>query len=302
MLYLWIAILSHLLFAVNSVIDKFLLNEKRIGHPASYAFAIGILSLVVLVLIPFGFFMPSFSNILLALTAGTLFTFALLFLFVTLKAGEASRVVPVVGGFVAFFTLVFAYFLVGERLGAGDLAAFAFLVLGMFLMARGSGGTQQAFRPRDYFTAILAAGFFGLSFVLTKIVFNQIGFISGLIWTRFGMAAGALLLLLYPESRQAIRGSFRRSSREQRLGWFVTGQAVGAVAGLAQNYAIALGSVSIVNALQGTQFAFLFVLTVILSLWYPAVLKEELARAIFIKKVIAIILISLGVAILALRL
>lgn len=301
MLYLWIAILSHLLFAVNSVIDKFLLNEKRIGHPASYAFAIGLLSLVVVVLIPFGFFIPSFSNILLALAAGTLFTFALLFLFTTLKAGEASRVVPVVGGFVAFFTLMFAYFLVGERLGARDLAAFALLVLGMFLM-RGSKETQQAFRPRDYFTAILAAGFFGLSFVLTKIVFNQIGFISGLIWTRFGMAAGALLLLLYPESRQAIIGSFRRSSREQRLGWFVTGQAVGAVAGLAQNYAIALGSVSIVNALQGTQFAFLFVLTVILSLWYPAVLKEELARAILIKKVIAIILISLGVAILALRL
>lgn len=299
MLYIWIAITSHLLFAINSVIDKFLLHEKRIGHPASYAFAIGILSLLAVALVPFGFFVPSVARMLLALTAGALFTFSLLTLFMALKAGEASRVVPVVGGFVAFFTLVFAFVLVDERLLPKDLLAFVFLVLGMILMAGRNAQGSRTFKLQNYAVAIFAAILFGLSFALTKMVFNQMGFINGLIWTRFGMGVGALLLLLPGSFREAILSNFHKEPKEQRLGLFITGQAIGALAGVAQNYAIALGSVSIVNALQGTQFVFLFFLTTVLSVRFPNILREEVGQGVLIRKIAAIIVISLGVVVLA---
>ncbi len=55
MLFIWVAIFAYFLFAINAVIDKYLLHQSRIGHPATYAFAIGTLSLVVIVLVPFGF-------------------------------------------------------------------------------------------------------------------------------------------------------------------------------------------------------------------------------------------------------
>jgi hypothetical protein len=74
---------------------------------------------------------------------------------------------------------------------------------------------------------------------------------------------------------------------------------LGAVAGLLQNYAIAIGSVVIVNALQGFQFVFLLVITSVMSLYYPKVLKEKVTPQILTLKVFAIFLITLGLTLIA---
>ena len=73
----------------------------------------------------------------------------------------------------------------------------------------------------------------------------------------------------------------------------------GGLAGLLQNYAISLGSVTLVNAMQGTQYAFLLVMAILLSRYYPRVLKEQISFAIFLQKIAAIILISGGLYFLA---
>jgi threonine/homoserine/homoserine lactone efflux protein len=49
-----------------------------------------------------------------------------------------------------------------------------------------------------------------------------------------------------------------------------------------------------VNALQGTQFAFLFLLTWGLSRWFRRVLDEDLSRRAVFGKVTAVILIGAG--------
>lgn len=300
MTYIWIAIFAYLLFAISAVIDKFLLREKQFGHPAKYAFAIGMLSLLaVVVLAPFGFFVPSFFNIGYSLVAGALFTFALLAFFKALKEGETSRIVPVQGGFVPFFTLLLAFFLLDERLSGIDLLAFGCLVGGSFLISREGGNRNKKEKQTGMWGwAIVAAFLFALSFTLTKQIFGFIGFVNGLIWTRFGMAAGAILLLLSSGARAGIFQK-RKFLQTQTGALFLVGQGIGALAGLAQNYAIAKGSVTIVNALQGTQFALLLGLVTILSLWYPKVLKEKISRPVITQKIAAVFLISLGVAMLA---
>ncbi len=297
MLFIWVAIFAYFLFAINAVIDKYLLHQSRIGHPATYAFAIGTLSLVVIVLVPFGFEILPAEVILLAILAGALFTFAILCFFGALKNGEASRVVPIEGGFVPFFTLIFAYVLVGERLVRTDLWALALLIFGTLLITHETAKWRSRYKLDNILLAIFAALLFALSFTLTKQVFNYTGFINGLIWTRFGMAFGSLALLLDNEFRRAIFGQVHKTKHNTGV-WFLGGQAIGALAGLLQNYAISLGSVSIVNALQGTQFAFLLAMTSFISLSHPKVVKEKFNRHILLQKAIAIILISIGVIIL----
>lgn len=296
--FVWIAIFAYVLFAVNAVIDKFLLHKKRIDEPATYAFAIGVLSLAAIVLIPFGFTIPSVDEAMLSLTAGIFFTFALYLFFSALKLSEASRVVPVQGGFVPFFTLIFAYFVIGERLTADDLLAFGLLVAGSVLIGKGSKGRKGSKRRNWISYALGAALLFAMSFTMTKAVFETLGFINGFIWTRLGMAAGALLLFTDPKSRQAILVQIHSTSHNTGT-LFIAGQIIGALAGMAQNFAIAQGSVTIVNALQGTQFVFVLGLTAFLSLWHPQILKEESSQKILIRKIAAVALISIGVAVLA---
>lgn len=298
--YIFVAIFAYSLFAVNAVIDKFLLHKRRIGHPATYAFTIGMLSLAVLVLAPFGLSFSGWEFTALALTAGMFFTFALFLFFSSLKIAETSRVVPIQGGFVPFFTLILAYLVLGERLGETDIVAIGLLLGGSVLITTGKGNEGQGGERGAWVRLALGAAFlFALSFTMTKSVFDMLGFINGFIWTRFGMAIGALLMLFDPDARKAIFSQIHRTSPQTGF-LFITGQIVGALAGIGQNFAIALGSVTIVNALAGTQFVFLFILTALLSIWSPKILREEISSPILVRKGLATALISAGVAILAL--
>ena len=88
-----IAIFAYFLNAVAITIDKFLLS-KKIPNPAVYAFFIATLSLLALVLIPFGFHFYSLAQILIALIAGLIFTFALLYLFSALSQWRHTCTYP----------------------------------------------------------------------------------------------------------------------------------------------------------------------------------------------------------------
>ena len=57
-------------------------------------------------------------------------------------------------------------------------------------------------------------------------------------------------------------------------------------------------SVTIVNAMQGTQYAFLLILTLFLSRYFPSVLKEKASGPILLQKILAIVLISCGLIVL----
>ncbi len=54
MLWLYVMILSQLIFAIVTLADKYLLSSKNIGNPVAYAFYVGVMSIAVLWILPFG--------------------------------------------------------------------------------------------------------------------------------------------------------------------------------------------------------------------------------------------------------
>lgn len=112
MSWIIIVITAHLLNAGSFLVDKFLL-VKAIPKPVVYAFWIGVLGIVSVLLLPFGFVMPSASDLAFALVAGVFFELALLSFFTSLQWLETSRVVPVVGGLQPLLILAFAFFFLG---------------------------------------------------------------------------------------------------------------------------------------------------------------------------------------------
>ena len=155
------------------------------------------------------------------------------------------------------------------------------------------GAKEKAKSHHWLFYSVLAGCLFALSFTLTKVVYLDQAFISGLVWTRFGLVLGALSILLLPRARKSI---FKTTGDVEKPAGvlFFSGQIIGAGAGILQSFAISLGSVTVVNALQGTQFGFLIVITAVLSRWHSNILKEDFSKSAVVKKVGAIILIGLG--------
>ena len=293
--WLIVVIGAHLLNAVAFLVDKFLL-ARTVPKPSVYAFFVGTLGGLTFVLLPFDFQIPTLWQGLLDLAAGGTFVLALLLFFTALKRGEASRVVPYIGGTIPIWTLIIAYLALGERLGRNELVAFAVLVVGSALITRGgSSGTSR--QRHAYASASLAALCFAASTVLMKEIFLQQAFIPGFVWSRAGAFLVAILILLHAPSRMAILRPAERP-RKQLFGLFIGGQVVGAVGFLSLQYAVSVASPTLVNALQGVQYGFLFILTATFGRTFPQ-LRERLTRPIVLQKMIALVVIAIGLAMLA---
>lgn len=296
MLFVWIAIFAYFLFAVNGVADKFLLGHV-VRHPIAYAFYIGITGPLTWLLAPFGLeILPSASDFLIAIVGGASFIIALYFFYVAVQKTTISRILPIEGGFVPFFTLILAYTILGERLSGQELLAFGLLVAGAILIAFKK--EQGQWHASALGSGIVAAFLFALSFTLTKYIFEQTNFVSGLIWTRLGFFLVSIIFLVPEATRRHILNIPKQTTAGNKLLYYGT-RLTGGLAGLLQNYAIAIGSVTIVNALQSTQYAVLLVMTALLSKYYPNILKEKFSGPILLQKILAIILIALGLWLLA---
>jgi hypothetical protein len=152
--------------------------------------------------------------------------------------------------------------------------------------------------------SIICAFFLSLSFVLIKYVYLALPFWTGFLWRSLGGFLMAIcFFILFPEVRKEIFKK-REKSSPKTAAIFLINQAVGGGASILQNWAVALAPlvyVAFINALQGVQYVFLLILTVFLSLKLPHILKEEISKGAILQKIVAILVIGGGLAILAFK-
>ncbi len=292
--WILIALLAYFIFAVVAIIDKFLLT-KAIPSPISYAFYVGLLSFFVVFFIPFGFSLLPLPLVLLALLTGAVFLGALIFFYQGVYKEEVSRVVMIIGGLTPIFIFLLSFVFLGERLAQREILAFLVLILGTILITFKKGVRYKA---KGLFSILLAAFLFALHAVMIKYIFLQEDFLNVFIWTRWGSFLAAFLLLIPANNRRLIFKSGKKVKTKNSF-LLVGGKALSGVGFVFVNYAIFQESVTLVNAIEGSRFAFVFLITLAISLVAPHVLKEEIKTSVLIRKIIAVFLIGLGLAILA---
>jgi len=293
------AISGYFLYAASTVADKFLLRQRATTNPIAYNFYIGILGVFAFVLAPFGLAWPGFWQFALDIFAGILFFLGLLFFYQALDINEPSRVTSIIGSLVPVLVLFFSYIFLAERLGFTQIMAFFLLVLGGFLISfkKLKSGLAGAMNGKKYI--IFAILTYAVYLILTKYIFIQQGFVTGFLWTRFGAFLAAISVLLYPGWRKVIFSSAAQTSFG--LGSLLIFAKVSAgIGSFFVHLAISRGSVSVINAMQGAEYAFLLILAIVFSKKFPQILKEEISGGILIQKIFAIILIGFGLSLLSL--
>ena len=284
--WLAFAIIAYFFAAVVAVIDKFLVHRKT-RSPIVYSFYTAILSAVVLVAWPFDFSFLSIQTTLIALFSGATFFLATFFYYSTMMKGAISRSASIIGGISPIIILFLSYFLLEERLPGFWIVSFFVLIFGSFLLAYGKGKIFSVY-------ALLAAVFYALTFFSAKLVYLDSSFINGLVWIRVGGLLVALGLLLFPFFKKILKANPLKVNKKIFL-FFVANKGLSAVSILILNYAISLGPVSIINAVQGIQYGMIFILAIFVSIWFPNFIKESLEFKIVARKIIGIALVSAGI-------
>ncbi len=298
LMWLILALIGHSAKALGFLGDK-LFVEKLLPNPKVLAFLSGIGGVFFLLFVPW-FLKPASSLVIfVSLVSGSLNIFALIYFYRAVDRDEISRVVPTIGSITPIAAFVFSYLILGERLYAQTFYAFVLLVLGGILIAFHSFKSRLQFKNYSLlFLEIWVGLLFALSAVLLKFAFQGTDDISAFLWSRIGSFGFAALLLLDPRVRSQVSFSGGKKSGTRNKVFYVLSRIFAGLAPLVIVAAISLGSVTLVNALQGIQYPLLFILAIIFSRRWPRIFQEEISRETIVQKSLATLCILLGLALL----
>lgn len=287
MSWLWIAIAAQLIIGSALVFDKLLLKPRSI-EPWGYTFWFGLLGLMAFLLLPFGFRPASPGIVLVALLGGVAFIAANFFGFSALEEAEASEALPLIGAIAPIFTLAASAYALHTRLGELDLIGFALLVAGGFVLAFSE---RRFLRPKTIAAIILSAFFLAGYSVASKLVFNVTTFVTGFFWLKIGGVISVLAMLAIPRIRRIIASSTFATTLPRRTLYFAN-RGYAALGSLLVSGAIFLAQPALVDATQNLRYLVIFALAWLL-------LRERFRGRILAGKISAVVLMTLGIALLA---
>lgn len=303
--YLWliVSILGYFAFALASLGDKIILGQS--ARPRAFTFFVGVLNILVIFLIPFvGLQIPSNYTMVWIILDAIIYVFGIYGMFSALEKFDVSRVIPAIGATQPIFIFALTWLFWGKQpFSFQQILAFLLLLFGTILVSLNRKG--DLFNKESIKISLVTALLFSLDFVFSKFVYLDMpsttqGFLQGFIWIRIASTAVAILFLLNPDFYKDVF-SKRKKTKPQTGLLFIIFQAVGGTATVLQSIAIALAPIAylaIINALRGTQYVFLFIFTVICTIFMPRVLKEDISKGIIIQKVVSILIIGLGLILL----
>ncbi len=265
----FVAVIAQGLIGISLVWDKVLLKHPGTRNLFSYVFWLGAMSVFGVVLVPFGYNGASFTVMWVAFVAGVVHLAGIFFYYATLKRGEASETLAIMGGFSPVATVAIGFPLLTRQLTGAQLFGFALMTAGGFVMFFSEKLPWAKLLP----PVLLASGFLGLVNVMEKVVYDQTNFVTGYVWFTIGTFAGAMALLIVPSWRRQIFAESGQDEPRNRF-WYFVNRFVSGVGSFLVFYAISLAHPALVDAISGVRYAVIFLGALLLTKLRPRWLKE----------------------------
>ena len=291
--WLFLSLVGAAALAVTGVIDKFILG-RYVRDPLAYLAALVVMQQILIVAIPvylgWGFVYP---QTLYALAAGgcqVVLWAAYLF---ALQVEETSRVAALVYVF-PIFVFIGAFLFLGETLAANDYAGGVLLVCSALLISYRpmQGGRPAVISPALKYMAVFWV--FTAAYALAaKYLLAFMNEWHLILWSSLGSMLAVLPFL----GRESVRNEFAAYFRGGPflLSALLADEVFDFLGRGAFIFAYALGSVALVSSVAALQPFITLVYVILLGLFVPGILQEELDRKTMALKTVAILLIVVGV-------
>jgi len=290
MSWILLSILAALTWTIVSIVDKYIL-AKWVKNPIVPVMILGIVNLLGGLLVYLIHDFPSLSciNIALSFLVGVFYILIAILYLKAVKIEEISRVIPLFY-LSSLFVLILAAIFLEEIFSLTKYLGIFILIIGAILISS-KDFTKISFGKAFWFM-ILASLIMAINVVITKYLLNFADFWTIFSYTRIGTALASIPIfyLGLPDLVSTLKEYGKRV-----IGVISLNQSLNLLGVLLIVKAFAIGYATLVNTLASVQPFFVLLFTVILSIFYPQILKEEIRKSTILIKLIAIILMFIGV-------
>lgn len=290
---IFFSILSPVIGGVNNYIDKILLAKYNISptvitiYGGIYGFLAGIFVLLIT-----GFYPIDLKSLIIILSSGFLTTIYLLPYYKALSLDEVSYVIPLFQLY-PIFVLALSFIIFSESLSWIQYVGCFFIIIGGFLISVEKLNNNIFKLRRANFYMLLSCFLFAVAQVLYKFGIREVPFWNSLPYEGFGISLGALLIVFFRNNFRKFKNETNKFKRKMYV-LMTLNEVVYLFARYTGYFAISLISVGIVSVLSGLQPVFVLIYGIVLSLWFPKIIKEAISKNVLIQKVMSIALMFIG--------
>ena len=298
------AIIAPFLWAVVNIADQYLIakysdrdKERSSGGLVIFSSVIGLVIALLIFVFTNGLFdIPLVDKLLLLLTGVLTIIWVVLYLF-ALEIEEVSRVVPWFLT-VPVFGYILGYLFLGETLNLEQVIGAIIIFVGLIIISVDWRETSKRVKKKPLLYMLAVSLTVAVSGIIFKYVTVENNFWVSSFWEYLGLGlSGVLIFFLMPERRK----EFMHMNRTGGLKIFVVNVAsefMTVSGNLLTNFALILAPVTLVFIVSAFQPAFVLLLTVIGTYMFPKIIKEDMSWQVLYPKIVAVIVMVIGSAIL----
>ncbi len=284
------ALLAPIIFAVCNIIDKYVLT-KKLKDPTSYNILALSLNVIPLATLPFFIRISLGFSAFLAIVNGFVLSGMFIIYNKAIMKEEATRIISLMYTqpiFVALFSLI----ILGEQQSLQKYLGIIILIASAILISYNR--TKGKFHLSYAILLILIyAVMSSLMKILTKYALYNVDYWGFFFWSIVGNFIGISLLVAVPLIRRRLTKQVIKLDKRTWL-FILASDVFWWFGSIIFFIALSIGYVSLTVALMSIQPLAVFILTLILTIHRPKVLREEISRGNIILKLLAIILIFIG--------
>ena len=285
-----------MLWAIVNHADKYLLSKYFKGNNVG---ALLIFSTVISLFVApiFYFINPGVLNVgskdvLLLVVSGILYSIAVLFYLYALQDGETSAVTPLFQ-LIPVFSFFIAFILLGETINGRQIMGSLAVILGSIIITL-DPGKIFFIKKRILFYMVLASFSIALYESFFKVAALDVGFIVSSFWQYVGVSLVGVFIFIFVKPYRVQFTSMIRARPGFMIAFNSLSEAVTIISNLLVNFALLLAPVVLVLAITNLQPIFVFIFGIILTLFFPKIGVENIAKRNIIQKIIAILVIVIG--------
>lgn len=277
-------------FAITNIFDKFFVSKK---YKSIYSFAVIINALYLIFFGITGFVIRDTfifnEGLVWTILASAAFYFMWIFWWKSLTMGEVSRMSAIFFTNPLFGAILSVIFL-GEELTWIKWIAIASIVLGAVLSTLEGKKIKKGIN-RGYLFVLLATICAALGNVLSKQAM--------VYWPALTVQVGGFMValpfyLMFMKNKQVFIEVKETFTNLKSFSLVFLRSFLGFLAICSFMLSIGVGPVSLVSALNGAQPLVILLYTILISVFFPKIIKEEISKKIIFMKAIAVILIVVG--------
>jgi len=296
------ALLGPAIWALLNHLDKYLLGrffKASAAGPVLVVFTgfAGIMVAIAILLFGPSVFALAPWQAFSAMGAGVLLVASYIPYMIAMQRGEAS-IVASLYRLAPLFVFVLSYIVLGESLEPKQIVGGSVTIAGSILLIVNLDKSGRRLNLSTFFLMCAACLMSACTVVIFKFVALEASFWRSAFWQYIGIGVFSIILICsMPSYRRALSALLRSREAYILVPVTFTGEVFNLLANLAVGFAGLMAPLALVSIVTGLHPLFLFAYGVLFTLFFPGFSTERLTSRHILQKVVAISVMSAGIAI-----